>query len=125
MTGQDDTERTMKTVKMAREFGAIMESRKWASLIPFIPYKQGWLVRPMPQVGTAVTRMHVRTEAMHKDDRVSIYLDCYGHLGAEDEPYWEIYDGDDVSRCNMNEVDELVDLIGLAIETMIKYRAQP
>lgn len=85
------------------------DARGWCGKIPFIPFKQGWLVKVIPPFAGAVARFLVSTDGKNY---VSVYLDCYSQLGYWDAPYWEVYPYDgDTYRCNMNEVDRLVDAI--------------
>lgn len=89
----------------------IQEYKKWAKEIPFIPFKEDWEVKPIPPFGGAIVRFIVR----RKDDlekSISVYLDCYGRLGAMEKPYWEIYPyKEDTYRCYMEEVEDLVNAI--------------
>lgn len=86
-----------------------MEWRKWMKRIPAIPAKDGWKIKPLPPFGGAVARFRVE---LPSGESKSVYLDCYDNLGCVGEPYWEVYPvGDDVSRCLIDEVDQLVNLI--------------
>lgn len=85
------------------------DARGWCEKIPFIPFKQGWLVKVIPPFAGAVARFLVS-----KDGKTytSVFLDCYSQLGPSDYPYWEVYPyGGDTFRCDMNEVNRLIDAI--------------
>ena len=85
------------------------EARAWCDKIPFIPFKQGWLVKVIPPFAGAVARFLVSRDGK---TYTSVYLDCYSQLGFCDSPYWEVYPYDgDTFRCDMNEVNSLVDAI--------------
>ena len=71
------------------KYDDIMETRKWATEIPSLNFDPFWEVRVVPPFGGAVIRFYIKN--MFNNRFVSVYLDCYGHLGAMDEPYWEIY----------------------------------
>lgn len=88
------------------------EWRRWWREIPNLCFPVAWAVRMVPPVGGAVVRFEV-------DDRVSVYLDCYGVLGAMDEPYWEIYPDEHGgnSRYLMAETEGLIAAIGRALES--------
>lgn len=102
---QDRTDRMIVGVEWDSRF----ETREWCNKIPYIPFKQGWLVKVIPPFAGAVVRFIVSTTGK---DRVSVYLDCYSQLGSWDIPYWEVYPhGDDVFRCKMEDVDKLVEAI--------------
>jgi len=86
----------------------IMETRKWASEIPDLDFDPFWKVRVVPPFGGAVIRFYVKNPFNNRF--VSVYLDCYGHLGTVDEPYWEIYpdkDGD-ASRFSLYDTVDLL-----------------
>jgi hypothetical protein len=99
------------------------EYPKWRREIPFIELPEGYLFKPIPNFTGSVVRFLAKKKGEEKV--VSIYLDCYEELGlfsfGEDNepiPYWELYptqDGDNF-RCEMNEVDKLVQAIVEALE---------
>ncbi|MCK5604480.1 hypothetical protein KAR91_21500 [Candidatus Pacearchaeota archaeon] len=92
-----------------------LEYRKWANEIPSINFPEKWLVKIIPPFARAIVRFRIA----HKDTGgdVSIYLDCYDHLGYFGEPYWEVYPHDgDVARCAMKDIDELLKLITESLE---------
>jgi hypothetical protein len=95
------------------EWERLYDAREWCSKIPFIPFKQGWLVKVIPPFGGAVARFMVSQD---EKNYVSIYLDCYSQLGSWDAPYWEVYPYDgDTFRCSINEINKLVDAIEISL----------
>lgn len=86
------------------------EWRKWCNEIPYIKFPGNWEVKAIPPFGGAIIRYVIRHENSIENN-VSIYLDCYGELGAMDQPYWELYpDTDDNTvRFYINETDLLLD----------------
>lgn len=91
------------------------DARGWCSKIPFIPFKSGWLVKVIPPFAGAVARFLV-SKTKDSNTYTSVYLDCYSQLGCWNAPYWEVYPYDgDTFRCNMNEVDRLVEAIEVSL----------
>jgi hypothetical protein len=98
------------------------EWSKWSKEIPFIPFKPNWLVKPIPPMQQAIFRFCVTTKFMQSRNlnHISIYLDCYDLLGSYSQPYWEIFPfHNDTYRCAMNQVDDLVDTIQIAINEQL------
>jgi hypothetical protein len=89
------------------------EMRKWREEIPYIDLPQDIQFRPIPNHGGSI----VRFTAMKDNRSVSVYLDCYGRLGACDEPYWEVHPSKDgyPDRCMMEDVEGLVKIITEAL----------
>lgn len=91
------------------------EYNKWFVEIPYLKFKPDWEVKVIPPDGGAVIRFLVK----FKGKSISVYLDCYNHLGLEDKPYWEIClcagvmpIGDDhIETCYLDESDKLIDII--------------
>ena len=86
-----------------------MEYKKWTRLIPYLNFKKDWEIKLIPPLSGAVVRFMIKKNNIE----VSVYLDCYAHLGAEDAPYWEIYPdrrGNNF-RCGINETDLLINEI--------------
>lgn len=84
---------------------------EWADKIPYLSFKAGWEIKPMPGFTGAMTRFGVRKGEAH----VSVYLDVYSRLcgklpGRPDWPHWEIYpDAEDSNlRIAMDNVEELI-----------------
>ena len=102
------------------------EWRKWANEIPYINFKEDWLVKVIPPFAGAIARFVVS----HKDNpkkSISIYLDCYSRLGFMDKPYWEMYpraydDYEDTERFYINEVEELVVAIDKQLLLMMSQK---
>jgi hypothetical protein len=88
---------------------------KWAKEIPFIQWPAHWKVKAVPPSNGAIIRYYVLLP--NKKQHISIYLDCYEHLGFFGQPYWEVYPvNNDVARCAMNDTEELLKLIASAGE---------
>lgn len=94
--------------RLSEEISYVMEYEKWRGKIPFIKFPSDWEVQIVPPSQGAVIWFKVR-----KGETVlSIYLDCYDHLGCVGEPYWEIYPVEgDAPRVLMNDVDCLLQYI--------------
>ena len=100
--------------KMEYEIEEVREWEKWRLLIPWIPMKSNWQMKPQPPFTGAVVRFLIQNDT-GKD--CSIYLDCYDNLGSVGQPYWEIYPVDgDTARVLMNDVHGLVKAIESAFE---------
>jgi len=99
----------MRRVKVESE-------EKWREITPDIPYisfKDGWMVKIIPPFSGATVRFMVTKEGLG-DRSVSVYLDHYEQLGfgPDGAPYWEVYPhNNDVGRCTMSDTDTLIDMI--------------
>lgn len=102
----------MLSAKIAKEF----EWRMWADLIPFIQWPANWEVKAIPPMGSAIIRYWVRLP--ESKEHISIYLDCYGMLGACDSPYWEIYPNSegDCDRFNIDDIEGLLEGVKQALD---------
>ena len=78
---------------------------------PAIRFPATWLVRVRPSAGGALTRFTV-------NDRVSVYFDIDGSLGAVNQPYWEIYPdaGGDDARFLVGEEQLMLDAIQSSLD---------
>lgn len=84
------------------------EWRAWVKKIPAIEFDKGWKVKVIPPYAGAVARFIVEAN----DKFVSVYLDCFDALGYYGSPYWEVFPyDDDVGRCDINDIDELMSMI--------------
>ncbi len=95
------------------------EYRKWVEEIPWLDFPDDWKIRPIPPFSGAVARFLVKRTDTPEGHRVSVYLDCYGELGAWYEPHWEVYPGTedgDTYRVAMNDTDELMESIGIGLD---------
>jgi hypothetical protein len=103
-----ENERWEERLDAQIKWDVLFETRKWMTKIPYLKFPSDVEVKVIPPFGGAMARFVVK-----KGKRgVSCYLDCYGHLGAMDEPYWEIYPyKNDTYRCYLNETDELMEKI--------------
>jgi hypothetical protein len=81
--------------------------------IPFIQFPADWQIQVIPPFGDAVVRFRVR---LPSGKEKSIYLDKRNSLGYwhdVNKAYWEVYPHQgDVGRCNMNEINLLLEMIG-------------
>lgn len=88
------------------------EWHRWMAEIPFIEFPVGWKIKMVPPFGGAVVRFKVILPGVADVDVVSVYLDCYSRLAMRRDPYWEVYPyKSDVGRCEMNEIDKLLEMI--------------
>lgn len=95
------------------------EWSKYSKSIPFIEFPSGWKIKMRPPFTGAMVRFFVSTDGIKNEDGISVYLDCHDHLGCFGEPYWEIYPyQEDVGRCAMADVDELLKMIGEQLNLM-------
>lgn len=98
--------------ELSNRLEVVMEYDRWCGEIPYINFPSDWEIKIIPPFYGAVVRFKVKKG----DTDVSIYLDCYDHLGCVGKPYWEIYPvNGDVSRCAIQEVDYLLEAIALSI----------
>lgn len=94
----------------------VMESRKWMKEIPSLKFPADWEIRIIPPFAGAV----VRFLAIKNGSQVSVYLDCYDHLGFMGYPHWEIYpDSEDNNlRFEMNDTEGLINAISKSLDSM-------
>ena len=112
----------MKNLSLYSQIGKEFEWSKWHEEIPYIAFPKHLEVKVIPPFTGAIVRFLVRDKE-YQETRVSVYLDCYGILGAVHEPYWEIYPYEqDVFRCMMNETEELIKAIEDSINRQIEER---
>lgn len=87
--------------------------REFCNKIPYIPFRKGWKVAPIPAFGGAVVRFMVKIPRCK--DQISVYLDWNNNLGFycdPPQPYWEVYPyRGDVGRCAMDDIRKLVQMI--------------
>lgn len=92
------------------EYDNAFESREWIKKIPSIKFPPEWEVQIIPPFAGALARFRV-------NNLISVYLDGYDMLAIYGEPYWEVYPHEDgVFRCDMNNIDALLNAIGESIE---------
>lgn len=98
----------------------IEREQKWdeeSQMIPFISFPSEWKIQMYSPVMDALVRFKVM---LPSGNIKSIYLDTRNSLSCRwvDDignpiPYWEVYPvGEDVGRCDINDIDELLRLIG-------------
>lgn len=80
------------------------ETRKWMGEIPHLNFKEHWKVKVIPPFGGAIIRFWIDCEDKH----VSVYLDGYDMLGWMEQPYWEIYNGEDTERFLFGEHEQMM-----------------
>lgn len=88
---------------------------RWSREIPNINFPKEWNVKIIPPSNGAIVRFII-------NDFISVYLDCYNKLGYykhPNNPYWEVYPyKDDIFRCGISEIDELLHTIQTSIDDM-------
>lgn len=90
----------------------LFEWRKWTTQIPKLRFPADWDVQITPPVTGAVVRFRVSKPDCPEE--ISVYLDCYGVLGACDTPYWEIYPDFEGSNARFDMLDTAGLLDGIA-----------
>lgn len=101
----NDFELTLKRIEIENAD----DYKGWIGKIPFIEFPRDWRVQIIPPFGGAIVRFRVK---LPNSNTKSVYLDGYDRLGCYGEPYWEVYPvGDDVGRCDMNDIKTLLQLI--------------
>lgn len=91
-----------QTVKR-HELEAAEDWRAWAATVPPVSIPLGATIQVVPPFAGAIARMYVRKNGLE----VSIYLDVFDRLGIMDEPYWELYDGEECYRFLLEDTDGL------------------
>lgn len=121
-------EEVFEAQRMFYQLEDIFEWRsRWVKEIPFINFPAEWSVKVIPPFAAAIVRFLVCKKGKESTpNSISVYLDGYETLGCMDEPYWEIYPGDDgdTERCRMNSIDDLLDAIGRALNALEKEGAK-
>ena len=91
----------------------VEHEQKWTELIqsfPWISFPADWQVRVIPPFSGATARFYLRLPG---GEEVSVYADHFNALGYYGGPYWEVYPyKGDVGRCDLDDVDELLRMIG-------------
>ena len=94
----------------------IENEQKWREEIkhiPFIQFPSDWKVQIIPPFADAIVRFRVQIAG---GETRSIYLDgrnSLGYWGKVGNYYWEVYPyRGDVGRCDMEEIPELLRMIG-------------
>jgi acetone carboxylase gamma subunit len=99
---------------LARQYSRAMEHDKWVKTIPVLQFKTEWSVKVIPPTAGAVVRFLVKAN----DKQISVYLDCYDHLGFVGQPYWEAYPiGGDARRFYIGQTEELMQAITEELES--------
>jgi hypothetical protein len=99
---------------MTRDIDLIMtrhrieDAQKWREEInnvPFIQFPSDWKVQVIPPFADAIVRVF---RSIYLDGRNSL-----GYWGEVGDYYWEVYPyRGDVGRCDMNDIPELLRMIG-------------
>jgi hypothetical protein len=94
---------SLEGFKLRHEIETKDEWDRWMREIPEIVFPEGWKIRMRPPMAGAIVRFDC--------NGISVYLDCYGRLGAMDQPYWEIHPSEDgdCERFYMNDIKGLLD----------------
>lgn len=100
-----DERQSKITAKVTYE--TTFETSKWVKEVPTLKFKEHWDVKIIPPFGGAIIRFWV----ICGDKHVSVYLDAYNQLGWMEEPYWEIYDGEETERFLFEEHEEMMERI--------------
>lgn len=91
----------------------------WGDKIPYIKFPDNLKIKIIPPFAGAVIRF--RAADLEEKASVSVYLDCYDTLGCYGKPYWEIYPVDgDIFRCDMEDVNTLINTIDKALKQQIE-----
>lgn len=94
----------------------VEHDQKWrddVETLPWLQFPPNWHIQVIPPFADAVVRFRVRlpsgkTKSVYLDSRCSL-----GYFNAVGETYWEVYPvGDDTGRCGLNDIEELLRLIG-------------
>lgn len=94
----------------------VEHDQKWrddVETLPWLQFPPNWQIQVIPPFADAVVRFRVRlpsgkTKSVYLDSRCSL-----GYFNAVGETYWEVYPvGDDTGRCGLNDIEELLRLIG-------------
>lgn len=81
------------------------ETAEWSCRLPFLKFKEGWLVKIVPPMSGAVVRFKVTTKELQKyEECVSIYFDAYIRLGYMDRPYWEIFPNSETTEDDERDI---------------------
>lgn len=95
------------------EYDQWFETRQWGPKIPYLRFPADCEVKIIPPFAGASCRFMIKRGSKS----ISVYLDCYGILGAMDKPYWEIYPyKGDTFRCWIDETNELLRAIEEELE---------
>lgn len=97
----------LRKSKVYMDYHQEYELNKWAEKMPKLKFKDHWEVKILPPFGGAIIRFHLETDYGF----VSVYFDAYDRLGFMGEPYWEVYDGDDIERFLLDEHEEMMEYI--------------
>lgn len=90
--------------------------RNWADKIPGLRFSPDWFVQVVPPFGGAIARFRVWS-VNNPEKVVSVYLDAFDRLGSMGKPYWELWDGSEIERFELGEVEDLIKAIGVALES--------
>lgn len=81
---------------------------EWTNLIPSISFPSDWQIKVVPPFGGTMARFFVNKEGAG----TSVFLDVFSRLGANPEPYWEVYPVEgDIERVPMEDTDKLLKVI--------------
>ena len=114
----------MRNIGLKSKMESEYEWQHWVQYLPYLDFDDNWKVKVIPPFGGAVARFQIKHKE-NEDAWVSVYLDCYGELGAKKKPYWEVYpyqyeDYEDVFRVMLGDEDELLEKIRESLQQQIK-----
>lgn len=102
----------MKDIMLMNKYSEMMESSKWRKEITPFKLLKDLQIKVVPPDIMAVTRFLIS----YKKKYVSVYLDCYEHLGTFGGPYYEAYPiNGDTYRVAMKDVQKLINKIEIEL----------
>lgn len=106
--------------RLIYDYSDLMEHQEWIKEIPYLSFPTEWKIKMVPPFMGALVRFYIQFKEAH----VSIYLDCYDHLGYVGEPYWEIYPdkAGENDRYLMNDTEGLLKAISDSINEQLKAK---
>lgn len=114
----DDTalEKKISRNLVADKYDETFETNEWLHRLPYLKFRDDWLVCIIPPFMGAIIRFKIRKITTKEHNSVSVYFDGYNHLGYVGEPYWEIYPIDGgIDRFPMGAEDAMLDAIEQAL----------
>lgn len=105
----------------AEVFDEIFDVYKWSQKLPYLNFKDDWLVKPMPCRLGALVRFRVTTSKIPDWMWVIVYFDAFDLLGVVGEPYWEICWGprwETTLRFIYGKEDAMMEAIAMAINEL-------
>lgn len=106
-----------KNLDLVYEYSREMKHEKYMREVPYLKFDADWEIKVLLPFAGAMLRFMVKKQ----DVEISVYLDCFGNLGAVSHPYWEIYPAEngDCFRCDMSDTDSLINEIRKSINSRL------